>query len=225
MRSWLLLLISASAAAAHAAPPARVEIRYDVVRNGLTVAEAVDRFEHADGRYRLTQVSRGRGIFVLRGSIKRKSEGTIGADGLRPLHFSDERTGRPDAQASFDWAANKLTQQYRGEPRTDTMPLRAHDRLAFLYDFVFAGQAPKGEVSFHLADGRGMSHHVYTVNGRERLKTPAGEFETVKMFRTHEGDRSEIWLALDRSNLPVRVLVVYKDGTRVETVATKISSP
>ena len=222
MRSCLLLLISA-AAAAHAAPPARVEIRYDVVRNGLTVAESVDRFEHANGRYRLTQVSRGRGIFVLRGSIKRTSEGQVGANGLRPLRFSDERTGRPDAQATFDWDANKLTQQYRGEPRTDTMPLRAHDRLAFLYDFVFAGQAPKGEVSFHLTDGRGMSHHVYTVNGRERLKTPAGEFETVKMVRSHDGDRAEIWFAVDHSNLPVRVLLVYKDGTRVETVATKIS--
>lgn len=223
MRSWLYLLISA-AAAAQAAPPARVEIRYDVLRNGLAVAETVDRFEHADGRYRLTQVSRGRGIFVLRGSIKRASEGTVGANGLKPRQFTDERTGRPTARASFDWAANTLTQEYRGDPRTEAMPPRAHDRLAFLYDFVF-GAPPEREVFFHLADGRGMSHHVYQVNGRERLRTPAGEFDTVKMFRMHDGDRAEVWLALDHSNLPVRVLLVDKDGTRVETVATKISGP
>jgi len=36
---------------------------------------------------------------------------------------------------------------------------------------------------------------------------------------------SEIWLAADRGYLPVRIVVVEKDGTRYEHVATRISQP
>lgn len=226
MRSSISLLISALLAAvqAHAAPPARVELHSDILRNGTAVAEMVDRFEHADGKYSLTQVWRGKGIFALRGSVKRRSHGIAGATGLKPLEFSDERTGRPTARAVFDWQANTLTMQYRGGPRTEPMPPRAHDRLAYLFDFVFGGP-PEKEVYFHLADGRGMSHQVYEVNGRERLRTPAGEFETVKMVRSKDRDRTEVWLAADLSYLPVRVLVVDEDGTRVEQIVTRISTP
>lgn len=226
MRSSSFLLTSALAAAvqAHAAPPARVELHSEILRNGTAVAEMVDRFEHADGNYSLTQVWRGKGIFALRGSVKRRSHGTASPAGLKPLEFSDERTGRPTARAIFDWKANTLTQQYRGGPRTEPIPERAHDRLAFLFDFVF-GAPPEKEISFHLADGRGMSHQVYRINGRERLKTPAGEFDAVKMVREKDGDRTEVWLAADLSYLPVRVLVVDRDGTRVEQIVTRISMP
>lgn len=226
MRSCISLLTSAllSAAQAHAAPPARVELRSDILRNGTAVAEMVDRFEHADGKYSLTQVWRGKGIFALRGSVKRRSHGLAGATGLKPLEFSDERTGRPTARAIFDWQANTLTMQYRGGPRTEPMPERAHDRLAYLFDFVF-GAPPEKQVAFHLADGRGMSHQIYEINGRERLRTPAGEFDTVKMVRSKDGDRTEVWLAADLSYLPVRVLVVDEDGTRVEQIVTSISTP
>jgi hypothetical protein len=226
MRKSSFLLTSALLAAAQAlaAPPARVELRSDILRNGTAVAEMVDRFEHADGKYSLTQVWRGKGIFALRGSVKRRSQGTGSAAGLKPLEFSDERTGRPTARATFDWQANTLTQQYRGGPRIEPMPERAHDRLAFLYDFVF-GAPPAKEVAFHLVDGRGMSHQIFQINGRERLKTPAGEFDTVKMVRSKDGDRTDVWLAADLSYLPVRVLIVDADGTRVEQIVTRISMP
>lgn len=73
-------------------------------------------------------------------------------------------------------------------------------------------------------DGRGQSRHVYSVNGRERLKTPAGEFNTIKLERRTSDELAQIWLAAELSHLPLRVLVVHKDGTRYDQVATKIST-
>jgi hypothetical protein len=68
-----------------------------------------------------------------------------------------------------------------------------------------------------------MSHHTYRLNGRERLKTPAGEFDAVKLIRRKdEGDVSEMWLATELGYLPVRILIVEEDGTRYEHVATRI---
>ena len=71
-------------------------------------------------------------------------------------------------------------------------------------------------------DARGMSQHTYNPNGRERLATPAGEFDAVKLIRKNgSGDMSEIWLAADLGYLPVRI-VLEQDGTRFEHMATRV---
>lgn len=223
MRSWFWLLISA-AAAAQAAPPQRVELSFDIRRNGASVAQVEQQLQH-DGRlYKLTESWSGKGLYALLGSARRTSRGIVADEGLQPLEFTDERTGRSTARAIFDWQANTLTQQYRGEPRTEALPSDAHDRLAFLFDFAFS-PPPAGEVSFELMDGRGQSHHVYSVGGTERLTTPAGQFHTLRLVRRTKGELAEIWLATERSYLPVRVRVIEKDGTRYDQVVVKISTP
>jgi hypothetical protein len=224
---WLLISLPvALSALAQVLPPARVELEYDLMRNGSTMAEVVERLEHGNGTYHLTETWKGRGVYALLGRAKRTSEGDLGADGPRPREYVDERSGRDTQRVSFDWSANTITRRYKGATRTEPVPADTQDRLSFLFALTFYSQ--KGEpVSFHIADGRGMSRHTYRPNGRERLATPAGEFDTVKLLRKNEGsgEVSEIWLAADRGYLPVRISVVEKDGTRYEHVATRISQP
>ena len=229
MRNLLWLLISlpvAISALAQVLPPARVDLEYDLMRNGSKMAEVVERLEHGNGTYQLTETWKGRGVYALLGRAKRTSEGNLGADGPRPREYVDERSGRDTQRVSFDWSANTITRRYKGATRTEPVPADTQDRLSFLLALTFYSQ--KGEpVSLHIADGRGMSRHTYRPNGRERLATPAGEFDTLKLLRKNEGsgEVSEIWLAADRGYLPVRIVVVEKDGTRYEHVATRISQP
>jgi hypothetical protein len=226
MRSlfWLLTSAIAWAGAAWPAPPGRVELAYEIVRNGSTIAEASHLLEHDGRTYRITETSKGRGILALRGTTRRTSRGMVSAEGLKPVEFTDERSGRHTARASFDWEMKTVTLQYRGEPRTEPLPAQAHDRLAFMFDFAFA-PARRREVAFDLLDGRGLSRHVYTSGGLERIKTPIGEFEALRFVRGNADERTEIWFASELSFLPLRVLVVEKDGTRYEQVTTKISPP
>jgi hypothetical protein len=228
MRSsyWLLisLTLAAAAALAQTAPLVRIEIEYELKRNGRTMAEVVERLEHGNGAYHLTETWRGRGMYSLLGRAKRTSEGRLDAQGPRPREYVDERSGRDTQRASFDWSANTVTRRYKGATRTEPVPADTQDRLSFLLALSFFSQ--KGEpISFHVADGRGMSRHTYRPNGRERLATPAGEFDTVKLIRKNEGsgEVAEIWLAANRGYLPVRIMVVENDGTRYEHVATRIS--
>lgn len=229
MRSWFTLLISlpfAAVLAQSAAPPARLEIEFELQRNGNTMAEVVERLEYGGGAYQLTETWRGKGIYRLLGRATRTSHGTLGADGPRPVEYVDERSGRDTQRVHFDWSANTITRRYRGETRTEPVPPDTQDRLSFLFALSFASR--KGEpISFHVADGRGMSRHTYRPDGRERLATPAGEFDTVKLIRRNEGsgEVAEIWLATNQSYLPVRIVVVEKDGTRFEHVAKRISHP
>jgi hypothetical protein len=224
MLNWFSLLISTLlwAGSAQALPPERVEITYEIVRNTMTIAQVLYQLEHNGRIYQITETSKGRGILALRGTTRRTSRGTV-SDGLKPLEFTDERTGRSTARATFDWQAKTITMQYDGDPRTEPLPAQAHDRLAFAFDYAFAPPRT-GQLAFDLLDGRGLSRHVYTVGGRDRLKVPAGEFDVLKLVRQTDDDRAEIWLASNFSYLPVRILVVEKDGTRYDQVATKISS-
>jgi hypothetical protein len=230
MRSFLPLLTSALllAGMAHAAPPQRVEIAYEVLRDGSRLADIVESLEHGDGRYRLVETWRGRGLYALRGRIVRSSRGLVGPAGLQPEEFSDERSGREPSRASFDWKANTLTMQRRGETQTLPIPANAQDRLSFLLALSFAPPLAR-PASFSVADGGSISRYVFELVGRERIKVPAGEFDALKLARRRDGpeDRrsTEIWLAPSHGHLPVRVVLTEKDGTRIDQQATRISTP
>ena len=238
MRNFLLLISRAglallapfaTMAATLAAPPQKVEVVYDVSRNGMVLGEVTERLEHGDGKYELLETTRGRGVLAALGTIRRSSRGAVVAAGLRPAEFLDERTGRQTARATFDWGAKTLTMQFRGGPEVQPLPPNSQDRLSFLLTLAFAppGTQP---VNMSVADGGSVSHYVFAVVGRERLKIPAGEFDTLKIARVKDSpeDRrsTEIWLAPEQGHILVRMLITdTKDGTQIDQVATKISGP
>lgn len=214
------------AAAAQAAPPARVEIVYEVRHNDSVIAEVVHLLEHDGRTYRLSERWEGRGVYGLLGEVRRSSQGRVTRGGLRPLAYEDLRPRREPASARFAWKDGTLVQQYRDGPRTLPMPPRAQDRLSFLFAAAF--EAPGTQpLEFSVADGKGVAHYVLEIAGRERLAVPAGEFDALHLVKRkdHPGDRgTEIWLDPARSYLPLRVLAVQKDGTRIDQVAARIAT-
>src|SRR3954469_8014145 len=222
MRNWSWLLISVAGIAA-AEPPPRIELVFTLTRNGSVMAEVSEQLQYAAGNYQLTETWKGKGFYALLGSARRVSQGSIENGELRPREFFDERSGRDTARAWFDWKAQTLTMQYQGNKASEPLPPNAQDRLSFLFALsLLPGKADS--VSYSIADGKGLSRHEYKVVGRERLKTPVGEFDTVKVARKGEGREStELWLAAGRGQAPVRVFLVEKDGTRYEQTPTRLS--
>lgn len=212
---------------AAAAPARHVEIAYELSRNGTPVAELVEKIEHDGKTYRLTAQVKGKGLFALRGDATRTSRGSIAADGLHPVEFEDKRTGRDPVRATFDWPARTMTfYSKEGVPEVRPLPPDLQDRLSFGYAFSFRvpGAAPVG---VSVTDGKGISTSSYKAAGREKVSTPAGEFEALKLEREKKApeDRtSEIWLSVRHGYVPVRVLVVEKDGTRIDQVATRVTA-
>lgn len=207
---------------AQAQLPARLEILYEVLRNGSAVAEITGRVEQSAGGYRLVETWQGKGLYALLGRAKRTSEGVLSAAGPRPREFTDERSGRDTARAWFDWGANTLTMRYKGRSRTEPIPPNAQDRISFMLALALAPAGTRS-LDVHLVDGRGVSHHVYEYGGRERVKTPAGEFDALKVLRSRDNERVQIWLAVSLGNLPVRMLAVKDGGASYDQVAIRIS--
>ena len=212
MRNFFIPILLSLAGPVLAAPPQKVEVSYTLSRNGSTLAEVVDRLEHDGKTYKLEETMKGKGVLALKGEAKRSSTGAVAPDGLRPQKYEDKRKGR-EAQHEFD-------------PKAATPTLQRQDQLSFVWTFAFA--PPKGAVTVSVADGKHVTSYTYEPAGREHLKTPAGEFDTLKLVKKKKEPQdkgTEIWLATDRQNLPVKIVVEDKDGTRLEQTAAKISAP
>ncbi|HEX2567608.1 MAG TPA: DUF3108 domain-containing protein [Burkholderiales bacterium] len=221
----MFLALISFAAPAWAALPGHLELSYQVTRNGSAIAQIDQTLDYDARQYQLSESWQGRGLFRLLGSAHRKSRGEVGADGLVPLEYSDERTGRSAEHANFDWKAKTVTYQYKGPPTTIPLPANPRDRLQFLFQFAFKPPSGK-QVALDVIDGRGVSDQVYQLEGRERFKTPAGEFDALKLVRRKDkNERAEIWLAADRDYLPVRILWITKDGDRIDQVLTRLAQP
>ena len=224
--SWFLLtsLLVLPAAAAPAPLQGNFEIQFDVTCEGTAVAEVVERVEISGSSYQMTETSKGRGIYALLGSAKRTSRGNIKDGMLQPLEFADERTGRDTARAWFDHKAQTITMQYSGHKGSEPMPPNSQDRLSFLLQVtMMPGRAKYMKLS--IFDGKGQSRHEYDVGGRERVQTPAGTFDAVKITRRTEPghkDSAHLWVAAD-FGLPVKLVHVERDGRSCEHVAKRIS--
>jgi hypothetical protein len=210
-------------AVAQAVPPERITLTYELKRNSLVV-DVSETLEHDGRTYVITSEGKGRGILALFGVLKRTSRGRITPQGLRPDEFRDERPGGWTVSAKFDWDARSVTQEKNGKSETLKMPATAQDPLSLAYSFAFV--PPKGkEYDVTRADGRGLTPFRFAVVGAEMLATPAGEMQTLHIAKVPEGpeDKStDIWFAAERDFLPVRVLVVEKDGTRSDQMVTRI---
>lgn len=221
-RIWAGLLFLALAGPAAAELPARLEIVYEVQRNGFAIAEITALLESGNGEYRLVERWRGRGIFWLLGKATRTSWGVVGKDSLRPSEFSDERTGRDPAHVWFDWKSNVMKSLYKGKTRTEPMPPNAQDRISFVLALALAPAGTRA-LDVNLADGKGVSHHIYDFLRRERVTTPVGEFDALVVGRSSDDQRLEIWLAAALGNMPVRMLVVEKGDDRFDQFAIRIA--
>ena len=212
------------AAMVQAAPPERITLTYELKRNGTVLVDVSETLEHDGRTYAITSEGRGRGILALFGVLKRTSRGRVTPQGLRPDEFRDERPGGWTVSAKFDWDARSVTQEKNGKSETLKMPATAQDPLSLAYSFAFV--PPKGkEYDVTRADGRGLTPFRFAVVGTETLATPAGEMQTLHIAKLRDGpeDRAtDIWFAVERDFLPVRVLVVDSDGTRSDQIVTRI---
>ena len=212
MRSFLIPIALSLAFGAHAAPPQRVEIQYELIRNGTPVAEMTQRLEHDKRQYKAEELTKGKGVLAALGQARRMSRGVIAADGLHPAEFEDKRTGRELKHLTFD-APEKMPS------------LQRQDLLSLMWNFAFV--PPGADVTVRVTDEKGReSTHVYEVKGRERIRVPAGEFDALKVARKHDQPdkrATEIWFATEKSYLPIKILA-DRDGKRAEQVAVRISA-
>jgi hypothetical protein len=229
-RLQYLLVISllACAGIGHAAAPlpAKITLYYDVKMGGVSLAEGVETLQHDGKTYRIETEARGKGIVaaLYKGAIKRSVHGDITRDGLRPREFRDQRGDREPTLAVFDWAKKTVTRTHDGKTETGPLPANPTDRVSFIYQYAFV-PIPARDIEVNAVDGKGDSHFHFLAGVKEKLDTPLGELDTIKLTKKLEGPddkQTDVWLAPSLHNLPVRILVTDKDGKSADQVISRI---
>lgn len=227
MRFALLALVFLSAPVWAAYPPQKVRIDFEVSSGSMQIGKGSDVLEHDGKRYSVVSESRTVGLaaFFYKLNIRRESQGLLTADGLRPLRFEENRSRKPRRAAEFDWEAGRV--RLTEGDNTQTLPLQANtfDQTSLAYAFAFA-QTRQEQMTVFVTDGRRVSDYEYRIIGKEMLKTPFGELETLHFRKVRESDDKrgfEFWLAASHHYLPVKIRYVEKNGTVVDSTVTSIT--
>ena len=228
--AWLaaaLLGVATSCAAATPAPQT-ISAGYDMFRNGMHIATMTETFEATDGGYRITRDSEAVGLLALfiREPLRIVSSGRLTASGLQPQFFEGKRSDADPrrARADFDWPAKQLTLTRDGRTETLNLPPATQDLLSSMYQFMFLDLETLRRFELSMTNGRKLDHYLYTINRGVEIDTPIGRMTTIHLVKQHRPDESgtEIWIAPQHRNLPVKMLIQEEDGARYEQVITKL---
>lgn len=214
--------------AANKAPetPQKVEMEYQVTRNGQPFATVNERFVIENGRYTLESVTKGKGVYALFGKRVLTSEGEVTAEGLKPSHFEALQNNKKNQSADFDWVANTLTINNKGNVESVPLDKGAQDLASFGYQFMYA-PVQTADVAVSLTTGRNLRVYRYKVLERDAvLETPAAKYKTVHLINAStdpKDDKKELWLGAENYHLPVRIVFHDDTGATIDQVLSSVN--
>lgn len=224
---------AADAAPAPIPPPAKAilpsngVIRFAIIKEslGLQVGRAEHRWEfREDGSYRLTGITETSGLAALLKPVRLQveSSGRLVAGGLQPETLRTLKNGKAtNENADFSWSTAEVTLARDGSVRP--IARGTQDILSLNYQLAYLGQLADG-TSIGVVTGKKYERYALDSMGEEEIETPAGHFRTLHL-RAMTDSVTEIWIALDRGRLPVKIRFTDKKGESFEQVATEIGMP
>ena len=137
---------------------------------------------------------------------------------LRPLEYRFDHTGSKKerhAYLKFDWIKREVANTVEGHTWEMEIPEKALDKLIVQLAVMMDLDAGKQELVYAIADGGKLKEYTFGIVGKEKLRVPAGEYETVKLERLRkDNDRTTyLWCAPSLGYLPVRIKQIeHEDG-------------
>ncbi|MGH8566481.1 MAG: DUF3108 domain-containing protein [Gammaproteobacteria bacterium] len=198
---------------------------YRLEMAGLTIG-TIDRSlaPGPDGRFRYRSESRAKGLAKLLFDDHLIEESLLEANatGLRPIRYSSRYTGHKGpstVSVRFDWRRSKIKNQ-KNDRRWE-LPLSASvfDKLLYQLAIMVDLGAGKRDLSYRIVDGHEIKTYRFLHLGTERVKTPLGVFDAVKIERRKENSqrKTTLWCAPRLRYLAVRL--DNRDGKGREVTA------
>lgn len=225
MRALLALIIASVSIGLQAEPlPLRIEASYDILKQGIKLAEVKEVFERNDDHYRIVSVTKPVGLLALfqPETIVVTSEGEIGETGLLPRHFTHRRTRgtEKNSSADFDWNRKELALSNHDGIKLLALPPLTQDRLSIMYQFVIQPPRGKLELQFNMTNGHKLEEYRYQLNPAQTVSVPFGDLRSYYLYTPPQKTKwkSQIWLAVDHGFVPCKVVATEDDGAQLVQV-------
>lgn len=209
--------------------PRQGRIRYDVTLGGkeFVAGRAVHTWQQDGSAYVLKSVTETVGLASLLRPVRivQVSEGVVTDAGLVPNAYRSVRNdaGEPAESAQFDWQQMRVVLTSKRRQQEASLVSGAQDLLSVIYQLAMV-PAPADNAEFMIATGKSFNPYVFDLVGEEQVATRVGELRTAHLkTRAGKGEQTtEVWLALDYHNLPVRVRFTDRKGDSADMIAAEI---
>ncbi|MCR4303725.1 MAG: DUF3108 domain-containing protein [Gallionella sp.] len=228
-RVFVLFSVFCLPSSVYAAPPGSVQAAYEIQKGGIKIGLIEETFTRDKDRYTITSTTRATGLLAIfrPGKIVYSSSGLVGAQGLRPLIFSDLREGeeRKNRHAEFDWDAKQLTMIQQAQRTVVPLPDGTQDRISAMYQFMYLPLEKTDVLNFNMTNGSKLDIYNYRITPDQSVTVPLGTFKALYVASVPEPgvNRTEIWLAIEHANLPYKMVITDPDGGKLTQVLTAFS--
>ncbi|HEX2825639.1 MAG TPA: DUF3108 domain-containing protein [Burkholderiales bacterium] len=228
IRYLALLAVLCVAAASAQAAPRSVRATYSATMNGLPIGTISEHFESDGSTYKIVSDTKPQGLAALiqRQPLRFTSAGALTTQGLKPSQFDGRRSAgeAPQVSAEFDWGEKQVTLKHQGKIESFPLPPGTQDRLSVMYQFMFLAPERIRQLDFPMTNGRKIDRYRYRATDDVEIDTGVGRLKTVHLVKQREpGDTvTEVWISPRHQNLPVKMLIVEKDGVRFEQLIQSV---
>ena len=230
--AWVVACVALLVAGATAAAPRPFSLAYLLTSDGSEIAEVEQVFEPAgDGRWRFTSRVEPSGILatLVGGTIREVTELEEHVARLRPTSYLFERRGLArdrDVTVRFDWKRGRVENVVNDDRWTMRVPQDALDKHSLVLAVSADLEAGTLADSYPVADGGRLKTYSFQRLGDERLVTPLGVLDTVKLRRERPGGRPAtlFWHAPAYAHLPVRIERRDGEGRVLRMALTRIDT-
>lgn len=174
----------------------------------------------APGRWVFRSRSDAQGLarLIAPGTLVQTSWLAVDGGAVRPQRFLfDDGSARKkeDIDLAFDWQAGRVTGEAKGKLVDLAVPEGTQDPVSSQLAMMVALMSGRQPAGLPMVDGSGLRETEVTFKHRERITTPAGEFETVVYTNQRPGSRrvTWMWLAPELQYLPAQ-MEQLRDGKR-----------
>lgn len=208
--------------------PASGTIVFDVHygADGLRLGKTVHEWSHKDSAYTMRSMVQTAGLarLIKDFRLEQRSEGRVGPKGLTPQRFTADQKGKPFQSARFDWKAGRVFIDRGDSKREADIKPGDQDVLSIMHQLP---RLPLEAIDRNvtLVNNKAASKSVIEDKGEEMLDLPIGKLRTRHLWvKSLNNEVSlDLWLAIDRHMLPVRVLLTDRKGEILDQQAESIT--
>lgn len=235
---WMTLFVAGIANAADAQPAdaaagalKEAHLGFDVDWNGIPLGNAdINLIPDGKGCYRYESKTNPAGpVRWLYGSPYEISTFCVKDGVIRPSHYEYQIDKRPKDEFTldFDWAAKKVTTVKNGQTTVRDLPDVAYDRFGLqqairLWVMSLSDTNKRSEAEFVSVDDKDINHYRFAVLGHEKVDTPTGSIDAIRIDRIDSQTRStHSWVAPSRDFQVIKVESVNRGNVELKMVTNK----
>ena len=148
---------------------------------------------------------------------------------LIPQHYDYQKSGLGrdrHTALSFEDNASRVVNVYDKSRSIDKAPANIQDKISYQLQLAMDVANKKSPLKYQVADGKRIREYEFRIAGKEKLKTPMGVIETVKVERVRGKDAervTNIWFAPEWNFALVKLMQQEDNGKSYQITLTKLS--